>query len=175
MNLLVNVALFQIGWFACVLGAAHGRAGLGSMIALTIVVLHCLRAPHSLPEAALVLTAAAMGALWDSILGALGWFDYGTLFAPYWIVALWMVFATTLNVSLRWLKGRYLLGALFGAVGGPIAYYAGEKLGAFTYADPLLALGAQAVGWALLMPLMLRVAQRLDGFGAARKVELCSS
>ncbi len=40
-----------------------------------------------------------------------------------------------------------VLGAMFGAVGGPLAYYAGEKLGAFTYADPLLALGAQAVGW----------------------------
>ncbi|OOO03426.1 MAG: hypothetical protein USCGTAYLOR_00317 [Chromatiales bacterium USCg_Taylor] len=122
-----------------------------------------------------MLAAAAMGSLWDSILVALGWFDYGSPFAPYWIVALWMVFATTLNVSLRWLKSRYLLGAMFGAVGGPLAYYAGEKLGAFTYADPLISLGAQAVGWALLMPLMLRVAQRLDGFGAARKVELCSS
>ena len=50
--------------------------------------------------------------------------------APYWMVALWGAFATTLNHSLRWLTRRPVFAALFGAVGGPIAYSAGVQLGA---------------------------------------------
>jgi len=40
--------------------------------------------------------------------------------------------ATTLNVSMAWLRGRYALAAIFGAFGGPLAYYSGAKLGAMT-------------------------------------------
>jgi hypothetical protein len=75
-----------------------------------------------------------------------------------------MLFATTLNVSLRWLRGRPLLGALLGAVGGPLAYLAGAKLGGIELLEPALALSALAAGWALLLPLLQRLATELDGF-----------
>ncbi|MGB5202220.1 MAG: DUF2878 domain-containing protein, partial [Sedimenticolaceae bacterium] len=83
--------------------------------------------------------------------------------APYWIVAMWMGFATTLNVSLGWLKGRYWLAALFGAVGGPLAYLAGAKLGGITLISSEAALTALALGWATIMPLLMYLAARLDG------------
>jgi NAD(P)-dependent dehydrogenase (short-subunit alcohol dehydrogenase family) len=34
------------------------------------------------------------------------------------------------NGSLSWLRGRYWLGAFLGALGGPVAYYSGHRLGA---------------------------------------------
>ena len=66
---------------------------------------------------------------------AAGWLEYpsGILLsntAPHWIVAMWVLFASTLNVSLRWLRGRWALATLLGAVAGPLAYYGGAGLGA---------------------------------------------
>ena len=51
----------------------------------------------------------AIGAAFDSVLAATGLLVYssGVLFAgtaPYWIVAMWALFATTLNVSMGWMR-----------------------------------------------------------------------
>ena len=110
-----------------------------------------------------------VGAAFETLLAQTGWvrFANGTLLAdtaPYWMVMLWAVFATTLNVSLRWLRARPGLAALFGAIGGPIAYYSGAKLGALELAAAGAALVAIAIGWALLTPLLLGAARRLDGY-----------
>ncbi len=177
MPILVNFIAFQLGWFACVLGAAWGWPWAGTGIALAIVALHLARAPQPQREATLVLGAAALGAAWDSLLVALGWIEYpnGILVAgtaPYWMVALWMVFATTLNVSLAWLKRRLPLALVFGAIGGPLAYLGGAKLGALVFANPAAALTALAIGWALLTPLLLALARRYDGFVPAQRSSL---
>jgi hypothetical protein len=71
---------------------------------------------------------------------------------------MWVAFAMTLNVSLDWLKRSKPLAIVFGAVGGPLAFIAGEKLGGVTFNDPVAALIALSVGWALLTPLLLGLA-----------------
>ena len=58
-----------------------------------------------------------------------GWSD---ALVPVWILALWCAFASTLNVSLVWLQGRYLMAILLGAIAGPIAYLGAERIGAVT-------------------------------------------
>jgi hypothetical protein len=177
MPVIANFLAFQIGWFACVLGGAHGQAWLGTGIALVIVAWHITRAARPRQELMLILIAGAFGAVWDSALVMLGWISYpsGTLFpgtAPHWIVALWMLFATTLNVSLAWLKRSTLLAALFGAVGGPLAYYGGAKLGALSLDAPTAALVALTLGWGMLTPLLMRLAGRFDGFVATLDARL---
>ena len=164
MPILVNFVAFQLGWFACVLGAAHGLPWAGTGVALAIVAWHLTRAARPGAELILVLIAAGIGALWDSGLSGLGWIRYpsGVLIegtAPYWIVAMWMLFATTLNVSLAWLRRNLPLAAVFGALGGPLAYLGGAKLGALTFAAQDAALVALALGWAVLTPLLLRLAR----------------
>ena len=52
--------------------------------------------------------------------------------APYWLVVMWALFATTINVSMAWMKNRWLLAVVMGAVFGPMAF-AGEKLGAVNF------------------------------------------
>ena len=167
--MLVNFVLFQIGWFACVLGAAHGMPGAGVAAALVVVAWHLARAPRPRPELTLLVIAAVIGFAWDTALVALGWIEYpnGTLIpgtAPIWIVAMWVVFATTLNVSLGWLKRSLPLALLFGAVGGPLAYVAGGKLGGLSFLQQTPALVALSIGWAFLTPLLLRIADRCDGY-----------
>ncbi len=167
MAVAANFVAFQFGWFACVLGAAHGYALEGALIALAIVAAHVALAARPGRELALVAAAAATGAVADSLLAASGWlrYDTGVLVegtAPYWIVAMWALFATTLNVSMRALRSRLWLGALLGLAGGPAAYFAGAQLGALTLAQWMPALAALAAGWALATPMLLALALRLE-------------
>jgi hypothetical protein len=169
MPLFANFLAFQIGWFACVLGGANGVPWIGTGIALVIVGWHLTRAVRPKQELLLVACAAVIGMVFDSLLVSLGWIVYpsGTLIAgtaPHWIVALWMLFATTLNLSLAWLK-RYLpIAILFGAIGGPLAYLGGAKLGALTFVSPTPGLIALAIGWALFTPVLVNLSSRFDGF-----------
>ena len=57
-----------------------------------------------------------------------------------------------------------LVAALFGAIGGPAAYYAGGKLGAVEFIETCPALVAIAAGWFVLCPLLFAAARRLDGY-----------
>lgn len=164
LQAVFNFIALEIAWFACVLGGAKDYPFAGTMVAGAVIGLHLLLARKPGAEARLIAIAAAIGLAWDSVLVALGLFSYptgnfATGFAPYWIVAMWAVFATSLNLSLAWLKGRLWLAALVGFVGGPVAYLAGERLGGVQMSDVTLALAAQALGWALLLPL-LGISQR---------------
>jgi Protein of unknown function (DUF2878) len=171
MSLVINVLLFQASWFACVLGAASGLPWIGVFAASIVVTWHLARATRPRQELALVIVAIVFGALFETLLVQLGWirFEAGTLLegtAPYWMVALWAAFATTLNVSLRWLRPHWRSAALLGAIGGPGAYYAGAQLGALEFAAAVPALAAISIGWAILTPLLLGTAQRLDGYAS---------
>jgi hypothetical protein len=171
MNLVVNFVAFQLGWFACVLGAANGLPWAGPLVVLGVVALHLARALRPLPELRLVGLAMALGLVVDSLLLATGWLSYPAGLwlpgmAPYWIVAMWALFATTLNVSMGWLRGRPLLAVLMGAIGGPLSYLAGEKLGGIELTAPVAALSALAFAWAVAMPLLMKAAERLDGVRA---------
>jgi hypothetical protein len=169
MTILTNALLFQLGWFAAVLGAAGDLPWIGVLAAAAIAAVHLARAARPLPELALLTVAVVAGAGFDTLIVQAGWlrFDSGMLVAgtaPVWMVALWANFATTLNVSMRLLRSRLLVAALFGAIGAPLAYYAGGKLGAVEFIATGPALGAIAAGWFVLCPLLFVAARRLDGY-----------
>jgi hypothetical protein len=167
-SILINAATFQVGWLCCVLAGANHLPWLGTATALLIVIWHVFGSNDWQKELSLVFSVVCIGAAWDSLLVFNGLLQYpsGTLIsgtAPHWIIAMWALFATTLNVSLRWLKYRPLLGAMLGAASGPAAYFAGYKLGGVQFPDMATALLALAGGWAVLMPLLTTLSNRFDG------------
>jgi hypothetical protein len=168
---IANFALFQLGWFACVISAAQGYPWVGTAAAAAIVMWHIWRAAQPQAELNLVFQVVLIGALWDSLLVTLGWISYpsGTLLsgaAPHWIIALWALFATSLNLSMRWLKERLGLAVVLGAVCGPLSYWAAVRLGAVEFARPQQAIVALSLGWSLIMPLLMLLSRHFDGFGA---------
>jgi hypothetical protein len=167
-RLIINLVLFQIAWLACVLGAAHGLAWAGIAVAAGVIVIHLSQSQLPGREAVLILVVALIGALWDGLLVRFGFLEYPTgtplpWLPPLWIVAMWAAFATTLGVGLSWLRGRWGLATLFGAVGGPLAFYAGHALGAVTFPDTLVAMAVLAGGWSFLMPLILWLSVSIEG------------
>ena len=154
MKIAINIGIYQICWIGCILGAANQMPLIGVGLVAAAVAYHLYTAPRAGAEIGLIFIAAAVGAVWDSLLVAAGWLVYpsGTLVqgaAPYWIVALWISFATTFNVSLRWFKQRLAWAAVFGAIGGPLAFLAGERLGGVVFTDHVAGVTALALGWAV--------------------------
>jgi len=167
VTIAFNVVLFQLGWFACVLGAANDLPALGPIVVLGVVAWHLLSSKQPGAEFALVVAAVVIGALFETLLVWGGWtrFENGVPAAglpALWMIAMWPLFATTLNVSLRWMRGRPVLAALFGLIGGPLAYFGGAQLGALELATLSVALTVIGLGWALLTPALLLLASRLD-------------
>jgi hypothetical protein len=167
MALLVNFIGFQVGWFACVLGAANDKELLGMIIALGAIIYHVVTQGDLRKELKLILVALAIGLLWETWVLNLDILRYPShpeslFWAPSWLVMMWALFATTINLSMGWLKGRWALSVLMGAVFGPLAFIGGEKLGAVVFLDSTLSIITLSVGWGLLMPLLLWTAERIN-------------
>lgn len=164
-----NLVLYQIAWFVGVWSAATSRPWIGAITMGLVIAVHLFRAPRREPELILVSIALAVGLIFDSLLVSRGWVRYqsGTLIpdvAPYWIVLMWGLFATLLNVTLRWMHGRWVLAAVLGAIGGPSAYYGGVKMGALEFGNETVAVAALGIGWAIITPMLLAAADRFNGY-----------
>ncbi len=168
-QIISNFILFQIGWFACVIGAAKQLPWLGVIVVAAIVVWHFSQSKQAKPELILLTLALVIGGIYDQLMLSSGLISYqahGWLasLVPAWILALWAVFVTVLNVSLRWMRNKWLVAILFGTIGGPLAYMAAEKLGAVSLNNLPASYVALAVGWAILTPLLLVLSEKFDGF-----------
>ena len=158
-RVLINLVLFKAGWLACVMLAAADRPALATLAVAAVVLVHLLRVAVPVKEALFLLAAALIGLAWESFLLSTGLLQYpessqsGT-WAPHWIVAMWVLFATTINHGLEWVKRNWMLSASMGMIGGPLAFWAGAGMGAVSFSDPVMALLAIGIGWALLLPLL---------------------
>ena len=166
---LLNAALFQVAWFAAVLGAAKGMPWLGPLTMLPVLGINLTTAENRSGEIKLLVAAGILGFVFDTALVMFGVFLpvpnlFPRPFSPPWMVCLWLNFAATLNVSLGWLRERYLLAVIFGAIGGPLAYYSGAKLGATMTLPSLGGMLILTLGWGMMTPVLVWLAHALtDG------------
>ncbi|MDA0207322.1 MAG: DUF2878 domain-containing protein [Acidobacteria bacterium] len=161
MNKVLNFAAFQAGWFACILGAANGMPWLGPIVVAAFLAAMLVTRRDRGAFTLRMTGAAGIGFIADTVLLRMGILDFGNdAFSPLWMTALWPNLAATLDSSLGWLSGRYFLAALFGAVGGPLAYYAGARLGALRLDLSPSAFAAIACEWLAAFPLMVLLADR---------------
>ncbi|PYB80932.1 DUF2878 domain-containing protein [Pseudomonas sp. LB-090624] len=154
--LVANALWLQLGWWLCVLGAS--TTSLLLLVPLGLV-LHLWACPQPRAEARALVRVTLAGCVLDSVLGAVGVFDFAAWPLPLWLALLWLVLASGLRHSLAWAGWPFLRGAAIGAVGGPLAYLGGARL-----ADVALPHGPLATGlllvpiWALALPLLVRLA-----------------
>jgi len=168
MYLAANLLFFKAVWLTSLVGAGSGRPWLGAVLMAAFLAWHFSTTETRQADAGLMALAATAGFAIDTSFIHTRIFAYSEPvpfdgIAPFWILVMWMNFALTLNLSLRWLHGRRLAAMLLGAVGGPLAYLAGIKLGAAELtADPLLAAVSVGVAWAVAVPLLVTGAEMLN-------------
>jgi hypothetical protein len=178
---LVSFVAFQLCWFACVGGAARGVPWVGPLAVAAYVATHLYVTPAGRERTGqgwLLALAGGAGYAADSVLvlsGVLTFPPHAVLGWPstIWMVALWVLQAATLRGMMPWIRGRFTLAAVVGAIGGPLAYLAGERMGAAALGPThAAALTVIAVEWALAMPALVWLEQRVRaGSDAERKVE----
>jgi hypothetical protein len=160
---LLNLAAFQAAWLITVIGAARGLGWAGPVAVGAAVALHLRLSTRPRLEFGLLAVALAMGAAVENGLQASGLTRYpgDPAWTPLWMLTLWPLLATTLNVSLSWFKTHLALAALLGCVAGPLAYRAGAALGAIELPDPVQAMSVLGLVWAVAFPILLVAARRL--------------
>lgn len=160
LNKVLNFILLQTVWFGLVVGVVYQDIwlGLGFFVAFAIWQLHPMnRKPNDL---IIIFSLTLLGIMLDSLWLQLGLISYEmqwpfSFMAPIWIVMLWIAFGLTINHSLAWIFDYKWLGISMGAIGGPLSYLAAQKFGAVTLNEPFWALAALAIGWTLVMSLLI--------------------
>lgn len=166
---VANFVLYQLGWFAIVGGAATGRLVIGSAVALLLLAVHFFLVDDRSQHFLLGVVAAVLGLLVETTVLSAGVYRFATEGAapplpPFWIMLMWVQFSALIPFCLSWMSERYWLAAALGLVGGPLAFLAGERLGAVTFLPPrlphYLLLGAC---WAVATPALVFAADWLFG------------
>ncbi|WP_020674669.1 DUF2878 domain-containing protein [Geopsychrobacter electrodiphilus] len=164
---LLNILLYQLGWFCCVLGAAWDYPLSGALAALLLLLVHLLLTDSRSAELKLILITCLLGILVDSLQQRFGVLTFRTdpnwgLWLPLWVFVIWAQFASLLRFSLNWLSGRYLLGASLGLLGGPLAYLGGVRIGAAEFGGNLIfSLSSLALVWGVMIPLLFWLRTRI--------------
>lgn len=149
-HVLVNAGLFQVAWFAAVIGGT-----VAGLAAVGVLAWHAASRGNLKADLTLGALLAALGLGLDTLWIYLGVLDYhGAVIAPLWIVALWAALGVSLNHSLEFLARRPWLGALVTACAAPLSYSAGAALGGVVVPNTA-ALAVVAVAWFALFGVML--------------------
>ncbi|GAA4823431.1 membrane protein [Marinicella pacifica] len=149
---LIHAMLLNALWFSVVLGVAYQHK-LTALAVFVCMVLVTAYEGWERSDWMALLIGLLVGAVLDGFLRASGWIDYGQWFnnipwlPPYWIFMLWMGFALSLKIGMRWLFKHYWLGAAFLIIGAPLSYFSADKLGAVVLQKPTAVMLLIAVGW----------------------------
>ncbi|MBA1294285.1 DUF2878 domain-containing protein [Pseudomonas lurida] len=158
LKTVANAALFQCGWFACVLGGDS----LWLLVGVVVLAVHLLWISSWAEDGALIIGVTLAGTVLDTLLRVSGVFQFsepGPLI-PFWLMLLWALLATTLRHCLAWSAQPWWLAALLGAVGGPLSYYAGSQLAGVRFGFALApTLSGLALLWAAVFVGLHRLAR----------------
>lgn len=152
--------MYQAVWFFCVLYGNYGALG-----GIAILALHLALSDRRAADARMIVLFVAAGVLIDTAMQRFGIlsFSASSWLIPFWLIVIWAGLAILPLHSLRWMQGRHLINILFGAVGGPLAYWGGVKLGGAEFPQTTsMSLAVLAVVWAVFWPLAMHLASRIS-------------
>lgn len=155
---VVNVILFQMAWFSCVLLGSHW-ALLAVILILSVHFTVVVPLQQRWSEAVLLLMFALVGFVVECFFQLSGALVYGDAMwlPPLWLLLLWVMFASTCRYSMYFLSSRLWLAALFGAISAPLSYYAGASLQDGISLNASLAFSVMVIGliWSIVFPMLL--------------------
>lgn len=161
-SLIWNILAFQITWFSIALSIANDLYWLGISCASIFIFSHLIHHPHLSREIKLIARVTAIGIILDSSLLLAKFIEFKhpnfnglDFITPWWMVILWLCFGGTISTTFTWLKDKFWLSSICGAIGGACAYWSGYQLGAISYINQPYGLTAIGVLWAIAFPQML--------------------
>ncbi|HOZ04097.1 MAG TPA: DUF2878 domain-containing protein [Arenimonas sp.] len=169
---IANALGYQLVWFATLFSASKGNFWLGFISSLIFSSLMFCFGGKARQDSRIVVIGLVLGIAIDSMFAASGWIQYAMPwsvigFAPLWIIALWLSFSFTLNHSMAFLRKNYAVAAVFGFIGGPLAYWCADRVfDVISYGTKtaLVMLGL-GICWGLVIPAIFYIDKRMSQFG----------
>ncbi len=158
MNTIVNFIIFQTVWFLCIC-----YADSGALWSLPLLAIHLIFSEHRRDDLKMMALMLVVGLMVDGGLNSIGFFQFNSAAfpIPFWLLTIWLAVAILFHHSLAWLKNHLILATLFGAIGGPLAYWSGVRMGAAGFIWPLVpSLTVIAILWAIIWPAAVYAASR---------------
>jgi hypothetical protein len=162
-----NIISIELGWMICILGAAWGHPWLGLAAVPILVLIHITAIERHKIRAVFMaaLMTLIIGFFADTLLIILGTMEPNRWLMPaplttVWDLMIWVNFSLALDTSLRFLQKRPLSAAILGALFAPGTYYAGDRLGALRFSEPVFG-GLLWIGivWFFVMPCLALMAR----------------
>lgn len=158
IRLILNIVLFQIGWFACILLSPHW-AYISCVSILSAHFIWVVPKGRRMTEAGALIKVLVVGAVLEVLYfrWAVLIREDGILFPPIWLLLIWLMFATTFSHSLVWLRSKLYLAVIFAAIAAPMSYYAGAQLNTQVSfnASSTMSVMVISITWALVFPLLI--------------------
>ena len=152
-NFLIDLVVFQVAWFACVLGSATEYPFLLPFAGFLFVLCRIATTRRFRSSFPFLLASVALGMVGDSLLVHLEmlafYADPTVGGAPLWMIFLWANFGLMLRPLFSWFlqnNSRCLIG--FG-LGGLIAYASGWQLERLAFTSDWISALAIAMEWAI--------------------------
>ncbi len=153
---LINLLLFNLGWFYCVLG---GNV-LALVYTLAAVTLHALFFVRDKREWLLIGAFSFIGICVDSALLFTGVFLSPHMIAPLWLICLWVLLSMTLCHCLSWMQDKLLILGLLSGISAPMTYWFGSRFVDISLNFSLVSGVLFCSFWAILLPLSVYAAKR---------------
>lgn len=159
MKAAVNFILYQLIWATCVL-----KENDMLYLVFFFLVTHLIISGNRIADLKMMVLLLLIGVITDGSLKMAGFFSFNVAAypIPLWLASLWMGLAILPHNSLAWMKDKPVLSAIFGGVGGPLAYLAGVQMGAAVFNLPThISLIILSLLWAAIWPAVMYLAGRI--------------
>ena len=164
MTKLINFIVFQLIWFLSIYGAVAEIELITITLCLIFLAVNLFISQNLRADLVLIIQGVLLGFFVDTLLIHLGIISfksqYWSLVSPFWMWVIWAGLMSTIHSSMSWLKLRWAMAAVLGAIFAPLSYWAGVRMGAGSFNDLYIALAAISVIWLFITPLMMRMAAR---------------
>lgn len=160
---LINILLFYVGWYIAVI--FHNI--YAAVIVLVLAFMNIIVMRYNYKEAIIIFVLAVLGSTSDAIMHNLGVYSFAYtnkffILDNLWLLSLWIIFLTTFNSSLVFLKNFkiYWL-CIMGFLGGAFSYFIAFKLKVINFPDILLSLFYIGMIWSCIFPALYKAYQRI--------------
>ncbi|MDC3251396.1 DUF2878 domain-containing protein [Planctomycetota bacterium] len=164
ISVLRSLVLYYMGWFGAIVFASRGEPELATAMIGVVVLFGFLKG--GLMEVYLGTLAIMLGLAVENFFLTIGASSYPESsylswsgFVPFWMLLLWPLFMRTLALGecLGWIRGKWVIAALLGGVGGGLAYLGGTKFGALEFpSSQMYSVVTIGLAWAVVFPLTIK-------------------
>ncbi len=161
----------QAIWLVCVLGAARGYPMIAAALGLVLLASQiCVEKRPFVRELPWIIACVLLGGGIDSVLTVSGHFVFDqplwpAALAPPWLLVIWAAFAVAIAEYAPLIRRHSWFSLPLFALGAPLTYYAGCRLGAVAMPTPIASLAGMTFIWALLTPALVWSRLRFERIG----------